>query len=195
MTPGLSRLDNCSIIDRTNPINFVFDGRPYQGYVGDTLASALIANGVKIVGRSFKYHRPRGINGYGAEETNALVGIRLGHRKEPNIPATQIEIFEGLVAESQNRWPSLENDFGYINKPTNELTIEDKNKNKLKLSYDIDNLNYLWIFQSQGGWMGHNVVVIEPCTNGRKSLKAAVSQNMSIKGPINFETNYSVELS
>ena len=115
MTPDLSRLDNCSIIDRTKPINFVFDGRPYQGYVGDTLASALIANGVKIVGRSFKYHRPRGINGYGVEETNALVGIRLGPRKEPNIPATQIEIFEGLVAESQNRWPNLNFDIGELN--------------------------------------------------------------------------------
>ena len=115
MTLNLSRLDTCSIIDRTKPINFVFDGKPYQGYDGDTLASALIANGVKILGRSFKYHRPRGINGYGVEETNALVGIRLGSRKEPNIPATQIEIFEGLVAESQNRWPSLRFDLGELN--------------------------------------------------------------------------------
>ena len=81
MTLNLPRLDTCSIIDQTKPINFVFDGKSYQGYDGDTLASALIANGVKILGRSFKYHRPRGINGYGVEETNALVGIRLGSRK------------------------------------------------------------------------------------------------------------------
>tara|TARA_Y100000389_G_scaffold3821_1_gene3684 strand:- start:180 stop:1013 length:834 start_codon:yes stop_codon:yes gene_type:complete len=122
--------------------------------------------------------------------------------KLKNYEITPVDKKFGNILENNNhsKFFNLEKDtglydFGYINKPTKELTIEDKNKNKLKLSYDIDNLKYLWIFQSQGGWMGHNVVVIEPCTNGRKSLKAAVSENMSIKGPINFETNYSVELS
>jgi sarcosine oxidase, subunit alpha len=103
-------------IDRTQPLNFSFDGVNYQGYSGDTLASALLANGVHLVGRSFKYHRPRGILSAGAEEPNALVTvIRDAARSTPNLRATQVELYQGLVAESQNRWPSLEVDFGRIN--------------------------------------------------------------------------------
>ncbi len=94
-------------IDRGKPLSFTFDGKSYQGYQGDTLASALLANGVHLVGRSFKYHRPRGILTAGSEEPNAIVELRSGPRKEPNTRATTIELFDGLVANSQNRWPSL----------------------------------------------------------------------------------------
>jgi len=102
-------------IDRTKPVRFSFDGKSYGGYEGDTLASALLANGVHLVGRSFKYHRPRGILGAGSEEPNALIQLGAGNRSEPNLRATQIEIFDGLQAESQNRWPSLKFDVGAIN--------------------------------------------------------------------------------
>ena len=103
-------------IDRTRALRFTFDGRPYTGFHGDTLASALLANGVHLVGRSFKYHRPRGILSAGAEEPNALVGVRRdAARYVPNLRATQIELYEGLEAESQNRWPSLEFDVGALN--------------------------------------------------------------------------------
>lgn len=95
------------LIDRSKPLNFSFDGVELQGYAGDTLASALLANGVRLVGRSFKYHRPRGIYGAGAEEPSALVQVGSGARTEPNVRATQLELHAGLVAESQNRWPSL----------------------------------------------------------------------------------------
>ena len=100
------------LIDRNRPIQFKFDGRTYPGYHGDTLASALLANGVRMVGRSFKYHRPRGIFGMGVEEPSAMVQLRTGARSEPNIQATEIELFDGLVAESQNRWPTLKYDVG-----------------------------------------------------------------------------------
>jgi len=103
-------------IDRTQPLRFKFDAKNYQGFAGDTLASALLANGVHLVGRSFKYHRPRGILSAGAEEPNALVTvIRDAARRTPNLRATQVELYEGLIAESQNRWPSLAHDFGRIN--------------------------------------------------------------------------------
>jgi sarcosine oxidase subunit alpha len=103
-------------VDRTRVLNFTFDGRPYTGFQGDTLASALLANGVHLVGRSFKYHRPRGIFSAGAEEPNALIGVRRDSaRYVPNLRATQIELYEGLQAESQNRWPSLDFDVGAVN--------------------------------------------------------------------------------
>ncbi|HYC14707.1 MAG TPA: 2Fe-2S iron-sulfur cluster-binding protein, partial [Stellaceae bacterium] len=106
------RNDGGGLIDRARPVRFVFNGRRYWGFDGDTLASALLANGVRIVGRSFKYHRPRGVFGLGAEEPNALVQLGLGARSEPNARATQVEIFEGLVAASQNCWPSVRFDLG-----------------------------------------------------------------------------------
>ncbi|MDH3859220.1 MAG: 2Fe-2S iron-sulfur cluster-binding protein, partial [Gammaproteobacteria bacterium] len=102
-------------IDRGRMISFTFDGKSYQGYEGDTLASALLANGVHLVGRSFKYHRPRGIQTAGSEEPNAIVELRTGPRKEPNTRATTIELFDGLVANSQNRWPSLRFDAMAVN--------------------------------------------------------------------------------
>jgi heterotetrameric sarcosine oxidase alpha subunit len=103
------------LIDRARPLSFTFDGQTYSGFGDDTLASALVANGVKLVGRSFKYHRPRGILTSGSEEPNALVELRTGARREPNTRATTAELYEGLVAASQNRWPSLAFDIGGIN--------------------------------------------------------------------------------
>ena len=97
-------------IDRTCPIAFTFDGRALQGYAGDTLASALLANGIRLVGRSFKYHRPRGILSAGPEEPNALVEIGTGAAREPNTRATVAELAPGLAANSQNRFPSLRTD-------------------------------------------------------------------------------------
>src|SRR5258706_476714 len=102
-------------VDRSRPIGFSFDGRPYRGLAGDTLASALLANGVHLLGRSFKYHRPRGLLSAGSEEPNALVTVaRDAARSAPNLRATQVEIYEGLRAHSQNRWPSLAWDFGSL---------------------------------------------------------------------------------
>jgi methylglutamate dehydrogenase subunit C len=101
------RLPSGGLIDRSKPVSFAFDGRHYQGYAGDTLASALLGNGVHLVGRSFKYHRPRGILAAGSEEPNALVELRTGARREPNTRATVVELYDGLAAASQNRWPSL----------------------------------------------------------------------------------------
>jgi sarcosine oxidase subunit alpha len=103
-------------IDRTQRLSFKFDGRSYDGFAGDTLASALLANGVHLVGRSFKYHRPRGFLAAGSEEPNGLVTVtRDAARVTPNLRATQVELYDGLIAESQNRWPSLQRDFGRIN--------------------------------------------------------------------------------
>ncbi|HZA67330.1 MAG TPA: sarcosine oxidase subunit alpha [Geminicoccaceae bacterium] len=109
------RLSAGGRIDRRRPIGFTFDGSHYEGYAGDTLASALLANGVHLVARSFKYHRPRGIFAAGPEEPNALVQLGAGERTEPNVRATQVELFEGLTASSQNRWPSLRFDLWALN--------------------------------------------------------------------------------
>lgn len=103
-------------INRAKPVHFSFDGKTYQGYEGDTLASALLAHGVHLMGRSFKYHRPRGVLTAGSEEPNALVTvIRDGSRTTPNLRATQVEIYDGLQATSQNRFPSLSFDVGEVN--------------------------------------------------------------------------------
>ena len=110
------RLSHGGLIDRAAPLRFSFDGRSYAGFAGDTLASALVANGVRLVGRSFKYHRPRGIFAAGPDEPNALVELRGGRRREPNTRATTIELFDGLVAASQNCWPSLAFDVMAVNR-------------------------------------------------------------------------------
>ena len=109
------RLKEGGLIDRSTSLGFTFDGRRFGGHPGDTLASALMANGVRLMGRSFKYHRPRGVISAGASEPNALVELREGGRKEANTRATMIELYDGLVAKSQNRWPSLDFDIGAIN--------------------------------------------------------------------------------
>ena len=103
-------------VNRAQRLRFTFDGVAFEGVQGDTLASALLANGVHLVGRSFKYHRPRGILTAGAEEPSALVSVRRdAARHTPNLRATQVELYDGLCAESQNRWPSLGFDLGRAN--------------------------------------------------------------------------------
>jgi sarcosine oxidase subunit alpha len=109
------RLPAGGAVDRARPLSFTFDGRAMTGFAGDTLASALLANGVRLVARSFKLHRPRGIVAAGPEEPNALVTVGLGARATPNLPATQVELHDGLVAVSQNRWPSLGLDLMAVN--------------------------------------------------------------------------------
>jgi heterotetrameric sarcosine oxidase alpha subunit len=102
-------------IDRTKPLSFRFDGRELSGFQGDTLASALMANDVRLVARSFKYHRPRGVLTAGSEEPNALVTIGSGDAKTPNVRATMQELYQGLEAQSQNNWPSLRHDLLSVN--------------------------------------------------------------------------------
>ena len=109
------RLPEGGRIDRSQRLSFSFDRRNYQGFQGDTLASALLANDVLLVGRSFKYHRPRGVMSAGVEETNALVAVGEGGRMDTNTRATTAELYDGLVARSLNRWPSLGFDLGAIN--------------------------------------------------------------------------------
>ena len=106
---------NGGLVDRAKPLSFQFNGRTLQGFQGDTLASALLANGQRLVGRSFKYHRPRGIFTAGSEEPNALVQLREGAYQEPNTRATVTELFDGLTAVSQNHRGSLEHDFMAVN--------------------------------------------------------------------------------
>ena len=109
------RLETGGLIDRDAPLSFRFDGREYTGFQGDTLASALLANGVRLMGRSFKYHRPRGVLTSGSDEPNALMEVGTGARRTPNTRATVQELYKGLEARSQNRWPSLAWDAGQVN--------------------------------------------------------------------------------
>jgi sarcosine oxidase subunit alpha len=109
------RIARGALIHPDQPLGFSFDGRQLMGLAGDTLASALLANGQYLVGRSFKYHRPRGIVTAGPEEPCALVDVIGRQGREPNRPATTLALYEGLVAHSQNRWPSLRVDLGAIN--------------------------------------------------------------------------------
>ena len=117
------RLAHGGLIDRSRTLTFTFDGKSYTGHPGDTLASALLAHGVRLFGRSFKYHRPRGVLTAGSEEPNALVTLREGARAEPNTRATTIELFDGLVATSQNRWPSLGFDLMAVNQLAASLFV------------------------------------------------------------------------
>ncbi|MBD0415438.1 sarcosine oxidase subunit alpha [Oryzicola mucosus] len=109
------RLPKGGLIDRQSPLSFRFDGKALSGFSGDSLASALLANGQRLVARSFKYHRPRGILTAGSAEPNALMTIGSGGRTEPNTRATMQELYQGLEAQSQNRWPSLDLDIGALN--------------------------------------------------------------------------------
>ncbi|NKC14627.1 MAG: sarcosine oxidase subunit alpha family protein [Gammaproteobacteria bacterium] len=112
---SLNRLSSGGLIDRSVPYSFSWNGSVLHGYRGDTLASALLANGEHLVGRSFKYHRPRGIVAAGADEPNAIVQVGLGARTIPNLRATQVELYDGLSARSVNCWPSLRFDIAAIN--------------------------------------------------------------------------------
>src|SRR5579883_1185027 len=106
MTGNPYRLESGGRIDRNRPLSFKFNGKRYWGLAGDTLASALLANGVRIVGRSFKLHRPRGLVGRWCEEPNAIVQLGGAETTTPNAKATQVELYEGLAARSVNCWPS-----------------------------------------------------------------------------------------
>ncbi|UWR10219.1 sarcosine oxidase subunit alpha family protein [Sulfitobacter mediterraneus] len=109
------RIDGKGLIDRSKPLSFSFDGKSYRGFAGDTVASALLANEVKLMGRSFKYHRPRGALTAGSEEPNALITVGKGAQQDPNVRATVQELYEGLVTRSQNAWPSLDFDVMAVN--------------------------------------------------------------------------------
>src|SRR5438477_12792911 len=110
----LFRLPTGGQIDRSQVLRFAFDGQEYEGHPGDTLASALLANGVRFVARSFKYHRPRGIVSAGAEEPAALVQLETGGAAEPNRRPTEIALYDGMRATSQHAWPSLGVDLGAL---------------------------------------------------------------------------------
>ena len=112
---SFSRFSDGGLIDRSKLLRFSFDGRSFEGFEGDTLASALLASGVSLMGRSFKYHRPRGLVSGGASEPNALVTIGDAATREPNLRASMVALRDGLMAESQNRWPSLGFDIGAVN--------------------------------------------------------------------------------
>jgi sarcosine oxidase subunit alpha len=109
------RLEGDGLIDRSRRLSFTFDGRRHLGFEGDTLASALMGAGVKVVARSFKYHRPRGIFTAGSEEPNALVTLGRGAGQEPNARATTVELYDGLEAFAQNAWPSVDFDLMSVN--------------------------------------------------------------------------------
>ena len=109
------RLDRGGRVDRSQPLNFSWDGRVLTGVRGDTLASALLANNEWVLGRSFKYHRPRGVMSAGVEESGALVTLGTGARRDPNVRATTQELYEGLVAAGQNAWPNVRFDVGAVN--------------------------------------------------------------------------------
>jgi methylglutamate dehydrogenase subunit C len=109
------RLDKGGRIDRARTVSFTYDGHRLFGQEGDTLASALLASGRTLVGRSFKYHRPRGFLSAGVEEPNGLFTIGEGTRQEPNIPGTMLPLSEGLVVKSQNAWPSPHFDLMAVN--------------------------------------------------------------------------------
>ena len=109
------RVSGKGLINREKTLNFKFDGRNYKGFEGDTVASALLASGKKVFGRSFKYHRPRGVLTAGSEEPNALITVGQGAFQDPNVRATTQEIFEGLITKSQNNWPNLQYDILSVN--------------------------------------------------------------------------------
>jgi heterotetrameric sarcosine oxidase alpha subunit len=115
VTPARYRLPSGGRINRTRALRFSLDGRVMSGFEGDTLASALLANGVTLIGRSFKYHRPRGFLSAGAEEPNGLFTLGEEGRTDPNVPGTTAELFDGLIARRQNCWPSAEFDLMAIN--------------------------------------------------------------------------------
>lgn len=110
----VNRLPNGGRIDRSRKLRFLFNGKRYEGHPGDTLASALIANGVSLVGRSLKYHRPRGIFSAGPQEPNAVFHVGFGPRSTPSMKATEVELYDGLVAVPEAGWPGLRFDMGRV---------------------------------------------------------------------------------
>ena len=109
------RIDNFGKINRDRVISFTWNKKKYFGFEGDSLASAMLANDIRVVGRSFKYHRPRGVMSCGVEESGALVTIGEDDNRDPNVRATTQDLFEGLVASGQNAFPNVNYDLGAIN--------------------------------------------------------------------------------
>jgi sarcosine oxidase subunit alpha len=145
-------------LDRDVALGFRFDGREYTGFAGDTLASALLAADVHLVGRSYKYHRPRGILTAGAEEPNALVQLEEGAYTQPNLRATQVELYEGLCAASQNCWPSLRFDLGAVNSLVSRA-----------LPAGFYNKTFMW---PAGMWMTYEKVIRAAAGLGRAPAAA-----------------------
>ena len=112
---NINRLKKGGLINRDKVLKFTWNNKKYLGYEGDTLASALLANDIKVVGRSFKYHRPRGVMSSGVEESGALLTIGQNEYRDPNVRATSQELYDGLVASGQNAFPSVNFDFGGVN--------------------------------------------------------------------------------
>lgn len=119
----INRIDNVSSIDTSKELVFKYDGKQYKGYKGDTLASALLANDVHLTGRSFKYHRPRGIQTAGSEESVSLVQLETGNATEPNAKTTMIELYNNLEAKSQNCWPNVKFDINAINEKFSPIFV------------------------------------------------------------------------
>jgi sarcosine oxidase subunit alpha len=117
----ICRLPAGGRIDRRTRLHFTFNGKRYEGHAGDTLASALLANGVTVVARSWKYHRPRGIVACGVEEPNAVVQLETGAATVPNARATEVTLYDGLVATSVNAWPSVDFDLMAVAGPVRAL--------------------------------------------------------------------------
>ena len=109
------RIENFGKINRKKNISFTWEHKKYLGFEGDSLASAMLANDIKVVGRSFKYHRPRGIMSCGVEESGALLTIGKDERRDPNVRATTQELYEGLIASGQNAFPNVDFDLGAVN--------------------------------------------------------------------------------
>ena len=120
-------IDHGRLVNKNKAVEFTFNDKNLRGFEGDTLASALLANDQMLVGRSFKYHRPRGVVAAGAEEPNGLVNLGKGATFEPNQRVTTTELFDGLTATSQNHWPSLEFDVGAINSRLSTHRVRAKN--------------------------------------------------------------------
>ena len=120
---GNFRTSSGGRINRSKTVEINFDGKPLTGFAGDTVAATLLAHGKHLVARSFKYHRPRGIMSAGVEETNALLTLGQGAASEPNIAATVIESHDGLIARTQNAWPSVEFDLMAVNSKLTSIFV------------------------------------------------------------------------
>ena len=143
------------LIDRSKAIKFLFNGKKMAGFEGDSLAASLLANDQMLVGRSFKYHRPRGIVASGVEEPNALINLGDGGYFEPNARATTTETFDGLVAASQNHFPSLEFDVGAINSKLARFLPQDSIIKCLSTQDHFGNMFTNRSLESPQGLVGH----------------------------------------
>ena len=161
------RLESGGRIDRQQRINFTWDGRSLKGYAGDTLASALLARNEKVLGRSFKYHRPRGIMSAGVEESGAMVTIGSGSRRDPNVKATMQELYQGLVANGQNAWPSVRHDVGAVNSLFGRfLAAGFYYKTFMGLPL------FEWFSKGTGLWMKYEKIILKAAGMGTASREA-----------------------